>query len=611
MSERTRFLTSDLPQVLATRAHPALTVWNRLEVRPRTSNFDRALQAEVRDALWMLTRQWQMGEFKGSDAGSPIAAKIRVTTSRLSRYRPGETGAEQEFDETIPLETKVERRPVPWTLDLQLLMGRQWLKMMPFPDLRKEFIKAYPIHQPDPAALEDFPICSRPNVWSGFAATAGRCMNGAQLYQHLAEGGHAWDGLQGVAGREGDLDKVSARFRRWFERLIARPEADDAWIPSRLEYRFRCSAPAREGAKTLAAEEYYQGHLDWYGVDFDPETSEGTGSPVEGNPAIVTRVVLPTPVAFDGMPNTRWWAFEDAKTNFGDVKPDTTDLAKLMLIEFGLVFVNDWFVVPFVLPAGSFAHVDGIVVKDVFGERTWIDPAGSGLDDDWQRWAMFLTSVRGKGTQLADTSLTLLPVASRVEESKPLEEVMLVRDEVANMVWAIETAVPLATGEAERGVEAARALRAYFESDVVARLGPVPTSPPTAPTAAVRYELMNGVPENWIPFIPVHRENETRSIQLQRAAMLRILPGDDRRPFRKVEPRTALMREGLARRETYFIHEEEVPRAGIVVRQSYQRTRWRDGRAWVWIGARKQTGRGEGHSGLAFDRAIEVPPPKT
>ena len=46
--------------------------------------------------------------------------------------------------------------------------------------------------------------------------------------------------------------------------------------------------------------------------------------------------MLPVPVAFDGMPDTRWWAFEDRKTNFGNVKPDTTDLAKLLFIEFAL-----------------------------------------------------------------------------------------------------------------------------------------------------------------------------------------------------------------------------------------------------------------------------------
>ena len=55
-------------------------------------------------------------------------------------------------------------------------------------------------------------------------------------------------------------------------------------------------------------------------------------------------------------------------------------------------------------------------------------------------------------------------------------------------------------------------------------------------------------------------------------------------------------------RVPYFLHEEEVSRAGVRVTQSFQRTRWRDGRAWVWLGVRKQTGRGEGSSGLAFDR---------
>ena len=57
--------------------------------------------------------------------------------------------------------------------------------------------------------------------------------------------------------------------------------------------------------------------------------------------------MLPTQVTFNGMPNTRWWEFEDGRTNFGDIKPDTTDLAKLLLIEFGLVYANDWFLIPF------------------------------------------------------------------------------------------------------------------------------------------------------------------------------------------------------------------------------------------------------------------------
>ena len=88
------------------------------------------------------------------------------------------------------------------------------------------------------------------------------------------------------------------------------------------------------------------------------------------------------PVTFTGMPNTRWWSFEERKTNFGDVDASTTDLAKLMFLEFALVYANDWFVIPFTLPAGSLANVRGLAVTNIFGERFWIEAAGSGADDE-------------------------------------------------------------------------------------------------------------------------------------------------------------------------------------------------------------------------------------
>jgi len=62
---------------------PAVIGWNRLEGRPRTANFDRALRAEVRDPLWFLTRQWQFGEFKGEDAGSPVDARTAMRVDAL------------------------------------------------------------------------------------------------------------------------------------------------------------------------------------------------------------------------------------------------------------------------------------------------------------------------------------------------------------------------------------------------------------------------------------------------------------------------------------------------------------------------------------------------
>jgi hypothetical protein len=193
-----------------------------------------------------------------------------------------------------------------------------------------------------------------------------------------------------------------------------------------------------------------------------------------------------------------------------------------------------------------------------------------------------------------------------VHEGRPLEEIMLLRDEIANMVWGVEKTVPLPTGEPKSGTEAAREIRQFFEQDVERRLGAPPSPPALADDAKIRYQIMNSVPENWLPFIPVHLENDSREIQLQRAAMPRILEGDTNLP-KKVRPRTQLLREGLdlAHPQAYFLHEEEVPRAGVLVTQRFQRTRWRDGSAWVWLGVRKQTGRGDGSSGLAFDRIVD------
>jgi hypothetical protein len=130
--------------------------------------------------------------------------------------------------------------------------------------------------------------------------------------------------------------------------------------------------------------------------------------------------------------------------------------------------------------------------------------------------------------------------------------------------------------------------------------------PPAA--APIRYQVMNTVPENWIPFIPVHVPGDSRTIQLQRAALPRILDGDPDPPS-KVQPRTVLLRERLDRSpaQTFFLFEEEVPRAGARLMQCFERTRWRDGRVYTWLRVRRQVGRGEGTSGLGFDKLADMP----
>jgi hypothetical protein len=192
---------------------------------------------------------------------------------------------------------------------------------------------------------------------------------------------------------------------------------------------------------------------------------------------------------------------------------------------------------------------------------------------------------------------------AKVQEGAPLEEVALVRDEMANMVWALELTVPMPHGEGRSGAGAAADSARFYGK----LLGGAPITPPLQNEARARYELMNSVPEHWIPFIPVHVPNNNREIQLQRASMPRAIEGSPAAPD-KVKPRTSLLREGLelSPPRPYFVHEEEVPRAGIRIRQASQRARWTDGRVVLWLGAAKKVGRGEGSSGLQFDRLVEV-----
>lgn len=614
---------ADIREALTGRLFPSVTVYNRLEGRPRTASFDRALKAEVRDALWMITKQWQMGEVEGSDAGSPVFAKLKLDTTRLTKYRPGAFDT-QAFENDIPLEAKVERRPLPLVvggkpiaLDLRLLMGRQWLALTAgIGSYRAAYIAAYPIVNPDPTDTANSAICAHPEVWQAFAAVAGRAMDGAALYLYLtaSSANHASDGIGVAAGDQASIERAATDFLAWFARQFSQPaRTDDAWTPPRLEYAFAASAPTPAGGeKVYIADEYYQGRLDWYSLDVDAGTAAlgaVPGSTVTGLPPDAPQTMIPTPVSFSGMPNTRWWSFEDAKTNFGDVGASTTDVAKLLFIEFALVFANDWFVIPYTLPAGSIASIRGFVVTNVFGERFSIGSADAGPDASWQRWSMFtINTANGPANAPADTSLLLLPTVPKIQESAPTEEVWLVRDEVADMVWGIEKTVPLANGDAKRGTEAAHETLTYFANALATTLGGVAPAPVVPPAAPIRYRVMSSVPENWIPFVPVHVPGDNRTIQLQRSALPRILDGDPNPP-RKVQPRSVLMRQGLdlSPAQTYYMHEEEVPRAGARLTQNFERTRWPGGRVYTWLRARKGTGRGEGSSGLAFDEIVAVP----
>jgi hypothetical protein len=338
------------------------------------------------------------------------------------------------------------------------------------------------------------------------------------------------------------------------------------------------------GEIVLAGQEYADGALDWQSV-------AGGTAPL-GTPAATPSTVsvppsLPTPVDFAGKPADRFWEFEDANVSFGIVDAGPTDLGRLAIIEFLLVYGNDWFIAPFRMPVGSIFHVTAFTVRDTFGVETLIGPSTNTVGTPW---SVFNIS----GGRAPNGALFLAPTLVDTIESAPIEEVALFRDEMANMVWGVERRVQGTSGDpydctTEQYQRAA-------QQQV--------TGPPV--DAQLVYRLATSVPDNWIPFVPVPAEGSDPGanpvIQLQRRVLVRT---EDNGTRRSIHPRGTLLRsdpnQSPDTESPLRIDEEEVPREGVLLTRTFQFGRWLDGRSLLWVGKRKRTGRGEGSSGLRFD----------
>ncbi len=597
------------------------TIWNRLESRPRSSNLDRALRCEVRDPLWMLTRQWQFGEFQAEDNGSPILTKVKYQSAPIHKYSlRGQKAA--NFDADFPLEATIEKQVVDLDLSLRIEMGRYWFRLLRgtlSSTLAKNIIKEFkankdlhfvlPPEDDDDAQYNAAQILSNSKQLNLLSTVAnGRLIDGGHLYEYLTTGSNkkASDLISSSNAQVNDLGKT---FIEWFNSVYAQPDGpkDTAWHPSHMEYQFDVSVSDENlNGKVLHTEEYYHGRLDWYNFDFagqkdKPHNTLGQGIK-KSDFSRDELTMLPTEVNFPGMPNARWWQIEDGTVNFGNLKPDTTDISKLIVSEFGLIYGNDWMMVPLSVESGSLSQVDHIEVTDVFGQRTIVKHVNENTPDEF--WSFFQVYDRDNDdNKQNERSLLLPPVVHHTLEGPPLEQIKLARDEMANMVWAVETIVPNELGEGMDGHEAAMHLQAFYknlagEEDIVLFEN----------KSEWKYNLASTVPENWIPFIPVKLKdpnlnlslNKTRQIQLQRAAMPRVLSNF---PTRRIRPRTSILKEGMDSQtvKPFYLFEEEVPRSGAIISLNWQRTRWYNGKTVVWQGRKKTNGRGESYSNLRFD----------
>ncbi|MBE7173194.1 MAG: hypothetical protein INR73_21650 [Williamsia sp.] len=601
--------------------------WNRLEPVSRKAEFDKVLECGVHDALWMLTRQWQFGEFKGEDAGSAILAKVLMQTSTITRTKLG-GGTAQKWSDGQPLEKTVEGLAWKPDLTVQLEAAFAFLQYLQtaakgagladfnrkaHKEKLRELFPLAPVPPIDPAdparaIVQKAAQLSREKAVEMEQVSAARYFDGYLLYQSAAA--NVRDTAAKVAAvnpaHSAVIGTALRQLTAWFQQTYGDQlaTANKAWNPARMEYQFACAVPQTGANNTvLSASEYYTGELDWYAFDVNKrEAAEGLSGEATGEEgaAMGSRLmtVIPTQASFPGAPSARWWQFENGRVDLGNINAGKTDIAKMIFTEYAMLYNTDWFMVPYPVPAGSLCEVKGIVVTDTFGEQSFVEAAVQGETDDWSGWGMFNLSTQhadGVRNLPADTRLFIPPATVKTIESEPVEEVHFVRDELSNHVWAIETRLADGLGGSMDGYEAARAVTGKLEE-----WADRPDKPVEQETK-LTYSLANTVPENWIPFLPVHVKDSNRAIQLQRAAMPRLF----RNSYTHVRPRTDLLRTDIneANEQThpFYIHEEEVPRAGIRVKSTHQRTRWYNGAVINWYGYRKTAGKGEGSSGLEFD----------
>lgn len=242
---------------------------------------------------------------------------------------------------------------------------------------------------------------------------------------------------------------VAEGFVEWYRNLYDEPVgAEDAWDPDRLEYAAAVSAGEGTVETTFTAEEYEGGRLDWY--DFaasdgtltltDDQDGDGGGGAGAGGPETLDS--LPTKANFQGMPASRLWELEDANVDLASVSAAGDDLARLFLLEFALIAGDDWFSIPIEAPVGSVTRVTDLDVRDTFGVTTESVDATANRSDA-TGWDLFTFDLPGA----TEPGLFLPPVLGTSGTGEVVEAVRFGRDEMANLVFGIETTVEGTLGD--------------------------------------------------------------------------------------------------------------------------------------------------------------------
>ena len=575
----------------------SITTFFRLEPDPLRPDVTVGATAPLHDPLWLLARQWQTGEFAAQDGGTPVVARWRGVVAPPTRFVAGRIPPDTQlqaprFDASAaPLETLIEAvgTTLPAGADglaglrLGVDTGRLFLRLLAAQSTSRDYGPALVTAFAVPRYADDV-LAQADQATAGYARLhGGRSLDGRRLRAELAGRPLPRFGEQVAAG---DVAEVRAACADWLA-LVAElfddvDAAAESWQPDRFEYTASISArlgPSGFDETTLTAQRYDSDVLDWYEFDVNGEVNLGT-TPAEAGETLV-RTVMPAPVTAPGLPARRFWEFEDAAVNLAALAPAETDLAQVLLIETLSGYGNDWFVIGVDLPVGRLVRSTSLVVTDTFGARTLLNPIGttSALAPGWSMFqhAMPFDGEAPEGATIRNL-LYLAPRLARPVVGGVVEEVLLARDEVANLGWAIEQIVESPLQGPVR-LSSAR-----------------PPDPPGDPDVAPDYHLAQAPPPHWIPLLPV-RTGPDEQVSLARGSVLDL---DGRRVVTSV---TELLGGGPD--GALLIPEEEVPVGGLLVQRSYQAARWTDGTLHVWAAHRTKVPGSVPPSGVRYDYLIE------
>ncbi len=210
----------------------------------------RSLQAQVRDPAWMLARQWQVGEFTGADAGSPVTATLAGQLQTVTTYCPGsDPSATMVLNQQLPLEVHVERENVEMKLrgSVQLgfyfeaLVNQAITPLASATAVITAFRQSFAISAtvPDPTYAPVDAVRFR-------SLMAGRVTDGEALYTSavaVAAGQTPPIPLPSAASTSG-MPGVLTAFIAYRASLFSEPPVGDApWQSEELDYDFSLGSP--------------------------------------------------------------------------------------------------------------------------------------------------------------------------------------------------------------------------------------------------------------------------------------------------------------------------------------------------------------------------------